>query len=281
MAVFQSAQSATSDNTGSVVITKPVSLVVGDLLVAAIWTDRDSAGSATLNTPTGWTQEANETSAADRSALAVFSKIADSGDVGATNFTFAASGSTQQLVMIGHLLRFTDAGYVIGATTGSGTSGTTVTVPSITPTAARANSTYIIAMARVRDTPPAAFSGVAIANSNPSWTSRAVSAISGASYDSRMEVFTAVRSASTATGAATLTYGTEDSTRSAGIMVGYVPRQNGTVTPVTNLNAYAISPIKASGGLDLIVENPVDKISTPAIWTSETKPSTTWINEQK
>jgi len=96
-----------------------------------------------------------------------------------------------------------------------------------------------------------------------------------------MAVFTAVRTETTATGDATLTYATTDNTRSVGIMLGYVPQANGVITPTTKLNTYAFNPINPSATLDIILEAPVNRISNPAIWVSETKTATTWTPEIK
>jgi len=279
---YQSVQSATSDNTGTITITKPVSLAVGDLLMAAVWADRDGGSSASLNTPAGWTLEREQSGGSGNAALAIYTKRAESGDVAAADFTFTAGGSTFALSMIGHLMRFTNAGYAMGSTSlNTGAATTTLTLSGFTPTPARANSTYVIAMARSFGITPGAFSSVSIATSNPTWTNRASTTVTGSTTNSRMAVFTAVRTETTATGDATLTYATTDNTRSVGIMLGYVPQANGVITPTTKLNTYAFNPINPSATLDIILEAPVNRISNPAIWVSETKTATTWTPEIK
>ena len=279
---YQSVQSAASDNTGTITITKPVSLAVGDLLMAAIWADRDGGSSASLNTPAGWTLEKGQAGTSGNAALAIYTKQAESGDVAASNFTFTAGGSTFALSMIGHLMRFTNAGYAMGSTSAtSGATTNTLTLSGFTPTPARANSTYVIAMARSFSVIPPSFTGVAIATSNPTWTERASSTSAGSVTNSRLAVFTAVRTETTATGDATLTYANTDNGRSVGIMLGYVPQANGTIEPITKLNTYAFNPINPSATLDISIETLNNRISNPAIWTPEVKTATTWTPEIK
>ena len=79
-------QNTTSDGT-ALVLTKPVGLAVGDLLVAGIFVANQANNTSSLNTPSGWTlQEAVE--ANTQFELAVYLKTATSGDVAASNFTF-------------------------------------------------------------------------------------------------------------------------------------------------------------------------------------------------
>lgn len=90
--VIQNTQTAsnTGASSGSVTITKPTGLAVGDLMVAfiAYW-----AGGATrtITTPSGWTsvQKADGTDG----GMAIFTKVANSGDVSASDFTFSISAS--------------------------------------------------------------------------------------------------------------------------------------------------------------------------------------------
>lgn len=91
--------SATSSS--SVVITKPTGLAVGDLMIAVL------AASATttvdINTPSGWTAVTDVS--LDSGRVDIFYRVADSGDVAASNFTFNTSISAA--LFGGSLMRVT------------------------------------------------------------------------------------------------------------------------------------------------------------------------------
>lgn len=96
---YQSIQSNTSTGTTNVV-TKPASLAVGDLLVAISAAQRN-AGGTTITLPTGFTQE--QTSGSATTSYATGWKIADAGDVAASNFTFSIGSAPDD--WISHLVR--------------------------------------------------------------------------------------------------------------------------------------------------------------------------------
>lgn len=72
------------------VITKPSGLAVGDLMLAIVQTNEQADSG--WNVPSGWTAELNG-NAGFGLTRAVFYKIADSGDVAASNFTFGKTTS--------------------------------------------------------------------------------------------------------------------------------------------------------------------------------------------
>jgi hypothetical protein len=282
MSTYQSVQSATVDNDNTLVITKPTSLAVGDLMVAGIWADRDAGSSASISTPSGWTLEELLDTGIGNGALAVFSKVADSADVAASNFTFTGTGSTTQMHMIGHLLRITNFGQKAGeASAASGATSTTLTITGFTPSPAITEALYIAFAGRSDVGTPGQVTSIAMATSNPTWTERAESTVNGSTTDSTFAVYTANRTATTATGDFTVTFATVDNTRTGGIVIALNPRVDGSFSaPDTKVNAYALTPIQ-SVVIDAVVDAPtITSMNMPA-WSNPTKPSTTWINTDK
>lgn len=284
MATFQSVQSNSSDNIGTVTITKPVSLAVGDLLLAGIMVDRDAGATASIATPAGWTQEALvDVEGLSRNALGVFSKLADAADVAAANFTFTGTGSTASMSMVGHLARISNWGGKAGQTTGtSSASSTTLTMTGVTPSPAIASSLYVVFATRIQTSPNVAtVSSVAIATSNPTWTQRASSIGNGNTYDTVLAMYTATRLETTATGTYTVTYNNTTNSGSAAVALILHTPINGSITPAdTAINAYVFNPLAATR-ITANVDNPTtDSMNTP-VWTSTTKSNTTWTNLDK
>ncbi len=115
---------ATSDT--SLVVTKPTGLAVGDLMVAF-----GGCGNArTISAPSGsWTVVSNDTDGSSR--VYVWTKVADSGDTAASNFTFTASGTFNNSICSVHRVSSPSAN---APTTGFGTGSNsqTQTAPTIT-----------------------------------------------------------------------------------------------------------------------------------------------------
>lgn len=263
MATYESVQSATSDS-ASIVITKPTSLAVGDLMVAGIWYDNDGTGSSVINTPSGWTLEETVSISTNSSYLAVFTKVADSSDVAASNFTFATNNVDASYHMIGHIVRVTSYGIYTDSSTGSATSSTTATVTGFTPS--RANC-LLIGFSGVSDTTLRDTSSWALATDNPTWTERADTSFSDTTRRSSLAVYTATRSQTSATGNITVTVSGNVNNRVGAAIIAISPQVNGSVTPdPIKVNAYAISPIQ-SAVVDAIVDEPTLAETNPQIWT--------------
>jgi hypothetical protein len=84
--VVESTTSASTTSSTSLVINKPNGLSEGDLMIALL-----GAYNSNYTTPSGWTDE--QTSFRVEAGVDVFSKIADTDDVSASNFTFVSGGS--------------------------------------------------------------------------------------------------------------------------------------------------------------------------------------------
>lgn len=284
MATYQSVQSATVDNSGTLVITKPASLAVGDLMLAGVWADRDGGSSASITTPSGWTvQESVNPGGTGNALLGVYTKIADSGDVAASNFTFEGTGSTGQMHLIGHILRFTDFGGIAGEASGStGSTITSYSFSGFTPNPERTNTTYVIFSAQSDAGSPATTTTYAIATSNPTWTERAEGTVNGSTRGSSLGVATATRDEVTATGNVTLTFSRElASPRTAGVILALVPIVNGSTTVVTGETFIVNHPFLRNGVTEINGEDPdVNSMSSPQ-WSNPAKPTSTWDNTPK
>lgn len=91
MATFESIATTNfpGADTTSVVITKPTGLAVGDLMIAFLGKgDAINPGTSDIQTASGWTARGNIKNGDGE--LNVQSKVADSADVAASNFTFTA-----------------------------------------------------------------------------------------------------------------------------------------------------------------------------------------------
>lgn len=88
---------------GSVTIAKPASLAVGELLLAVLTAD-DSTDS-TINTLSGWTLVQSQTYSSADNSVNVQYKVADAGDVAASDFTFTTTAGTSRIG--GAILRIT------------------------------------------------------------------------------------------------------------------------------------------------------------------------------
>lgn len=276
MSTYQSVQSATSTDT-SVVITKPTSLAVGDLMVAGIWYDNDGAGSATINTPSGWTLEETVTIGTNSSYLVLLTKVADSSDVAASNFTFQTNNTDASYHMIGHIVRVTSWGIYSDSSSGSATSSTTATVTGFTPS--RANC-LLIGFSGVSDTSQRNTTSWALTTDNPSWTERVDTERTDGTRNSALAVYTATRTQTTATGNITVTVSGNANNRVGAVIIAISAQTNGSVTPTTKVNAYALTPIQ-SVKLNAYTDAPTTRTGIDTPWTNPDKPSTTWTNPNK
>ena len=78
-----------SSNVNSIDVTKPTGLVVGELMVAHVTAADDSEPTVAL--PTGWTNISTASGSGGDVSTRTMSKIAQAGDVAASDFTFTSS----------------------------------------------------------------------------------------------------------------------------------------------------------------------------------------------
>lgn len=125
---------STSYQEGAITITKPTGLAVNDLLVVCLF----FANTNTVDTPSGWSVARNNAGDfSDDTDGAIFYKLADSGDVAASNFSFDVADGTGSIG--GTLVRFSGVNQTTqieqvdqAGDTGTGTTRSHTT--SVTPT---------------------------------------------------------------------------------------------------------------------------------------------------
>lgn len=184
---------------GNLVITKPVGLSVGDLMVA--WISYDSG---TTTSPAGWTTQLQKSSTGGNIAGRLDWVIATTTEVAATNFTW--TGSAQQG---GSILRITGNDPVTPIqTTGFDTTVIATSTPSFNSSVTPTNPNSLIlfgtgafnAVAGV-----ATSSGYAVVTDNPTWTEQQDNNLNGGGIFYQGSFASALRVQTTATGNASLT----------------------------------------------------------------------------
>lgn len=280
-------------NGGTIVVPKPSSLALTDMMVAHIAVTDEDANTASVTPPAGWTSITGAvlSDANGMAGTVVFWKIADSGDVSASNFTFT-NNSGELMGMAGAIYRISGVGSIssAGATVAGGTSPSFAN--TITPTVA---NNLLLFLYTGTDSVGSAqtVSGYAITTDNPTWTER---------YDQTADLFgdfgsgngitplmsgaTATRSAITATGNSTCTI-TTDFNYNTGVIVVLNPTVDATVTPtVMDITASIQAPLIGITILPTvmsIVSSIVSPVVTAlsSIFTNTTKNVGTWTNTSK
>lgn len=148
----------------SVTLTKPTGLAVGDLMIGCI-----AAEAQSLTTPSGWTAQENND---DYMAAAIFTKVADSSDVAASNFTFSLGATGYGA---GALLRVDGQTSTPSFDSGSGgdTDATQTPNLSFTGFTPSYNNCLLVGILVAGECDPvndAMITAYAINGTNPSWT---------------------------------------------------------------------------------------------------------------
>lgn len=190
----------TPANSTSCAPTKPTGLAVGNLMLAQISMRRER----TLSAPSGWALVGSESRVVtDLMTSAIYYKVATSGDVAASSWTWSWSDNAENICAI-TAFSGVDTTTPIGASGGSTNSSTSTTIAagSLTPTTAN-SMLAIFATAGGED----AVSGYQIATSNPgSWTEQ-YDQNTALGNDLTVSMAYAIRAATTSTGAAQATFG--------------------------------------------------------------------------
>lgn len=192
----------TPANSTSCSPTKPTGLAVGDLMLAHITMRRER----TLTAPSGWAVVGSESrTISEVMTSAIYWKIADSADVLASSWTWSwASGGNAENICAITAFTGVDTATPIGASGGSTNSSNSTTISAgagITPTTANSMLTIFGTAGG-----EGAISGYQIATSNPaSWTEQ-YDQNTPLGNDMTMAMASAIRAATTSTGAAQATF---------------------------------------------------------------------------
>jgi hypothetical protein len=271
MIQFQSYTSSGWATATSFVANKPSGLAVGDLMILHF-----TGNGSSPSFPSGFNAISTGTISQTGGALTSYSryKIADSGDVAASNFTVTA-GSAQ-----GHLVisRFTGHFSPVIKWSWAGGSADNTATPSISAsiTTNTRPQTMILLMWSAAQT-ISSLSGYAIANSNPTWT-EAYDLDDGS--DKTIAMAYAIRPEQTATGNVTATAVTSGSSNDwIVIVVGIALAENLVIADSLTLTENFIKGQEKKISDSIILTDSVTGDGNK--WKNEQKNSTTWINESK
>jgi hypothetical protein len=277
----QQTVNAGSANGADIVITKPTSLAVGDFMLACFSTGQSGSTPANMDLLSGWTLI--KQTATSKSALDVMYKIAASGDVAASNFTFhnTTNGGTFTWAMAGVIMRWTgvDTTTPVVASNNATGSGTGITVTTITP---GTEPMLVLVTGGCNGSATRTVSGQAIANNNPSWTED-YDFGPGAGALCSLGVAHAGWGFATATGSATATFNASED-GSGGILVALQPQKvYATIAASVATLIVPTTVIKIAAVIASIVSTmsvPAINI-TGAVWSTLAKHSSTWTNTTK
>lgn len=285
--VIQSSATASSNASDTLVITKPTGLASGDLMIAHIF-QYDTSVSA-INTPSGWTQATGGTNT-NNGVFVVLRKIADSGDVSASDFTFTSTGGARDS-MRGILFRIT--GHSATTPVAPSAYGDVLTSTTATPTSSPSFNPYsadpLLIMAYMStnmSSSNSTISGYTISGTNPTWTEQYEDF---ESTDHTIGVATATGNSTSLITSISATL-SSTGTRHIATLIS-IPSETAVVaTPASvaiktaqtapTVKA-AVTIVPASVPLTVETPTPVTKAGVNR-WRNENKPSTsTWINPDK
>jgi len=286
----QSTTSAPGSDAGTLTLTKPAGLIVGELL-AVVLVSWDVSGG--INTGT-WATLATWSSAVGQNynnniAQSIQYKVATSGDVAASDFTFTHSSSER---LRGTILRCS------GNNTVDGGLGVTDVASNFSANSASFNETI------TSYTPPVdgALIIMQVAgdqNSTGAFTITDYAAAGGTFTEAYNSAYSAggvvgaaygIQGTSTAITAYTATFNSS-MIRHYGQLAVFNPPVNAsgsnTLATTTSATLVQSGTCDTIGGTNVLTEGNTETfeqtgvVTSPTQWTNEAKPSTTWVNETK
>ena len=289
MAAYGSSNTATQETFSGVhtlTITKPTGLATDDFLVAFIGANgTGGSGTNQFATPSGWDE------LLDNDDVAIYSKLADSSDAAASNFSWATGDlGSNDLSSAGVLYRVTGT-FVSGTTlfvvdSDSVSSDSTPTYPGgVIPVGA---SAFLI-MGAVTFTAGVTSSAYAVTNNDPTWTERADIDLNGTSFDVTLSSATGSYSAGTTTGDYSLTLSNTVNSR------GYILAISDSVDASGTTALHSVTPtfFAPNGSADTTGTTALHSVtptfptlsgkakSPTNVWTDEEKTTGTWVDEER
>lgn len=265
MAIAHQSTNNSGWSTGtSSVVTKPTGLAVGDLMIAFYFVQ--SISSQAL--PSGFTTIDNT------GTLLLGFKVATSGDVAATDFTFT-NGSTRQFASISRITGSAGIASLIAFNEGTQNNTATPSIAAgVTPPDTRANS--LIMMFWNQDTNASVTGSYAIATSNPSW-SEGFDVVDGTTFTCAMAH--AVRPQTTATGNVSAAGG-DASTDWILQIIAIAPALEFGGADTTTLTEASIESLTQNTSETITLTETID-FDDNIMWTNQDKSTSTWINIDK
>lgn len=271
---FESIQSTAYTTSGTLTVTKPVSLAVGDLMIAYVSGQQYSGGT----TPTGFTEIKKYEAGGGGVQMRVYYKIATSDDVAASNFSWTNGGEP----IGGAIMRITGQHSTTPAAVFSFDDETSTATPSFTSTLTPTNVDSLIIFflgTFINTATTRTASGYAIATSNPSWTERLDQTLNTGSGGLQMSIATASRPESSATGNASVTM-SGSCTDLGNIMLVIRPKFSSTISETPSVTDIFVKSVNR-----IFTETPSvsDDLTTTKQkdWNNTDKNSSSWINEDK
>jgi hypothetical protein len=280
-ATIQSFNTANPGNASSITVTKPTGLAVGDLM---IFHYAYNDASDTPDTISGWTHEVNNaTFGLGHTGLQW--KIADSGDVAASNFTLTFSGTVGSPVA--GLIRI-DGYASAGLLNDSGNLQPNTSSPTYTNTVTPTTPNALILFFTANNEGKAVNDDYAIVTDNPSWSE--LYDVQGSTAAS-VALGYATRTETTATGNSSCSLaGGSGTVDSYGILVAIPSITNVTVSPSVITIVTSVQSPTITGGatvspavieMTASMQDPAITI-TPAKWLNQNKSSVpSYSNENK
>lgn len=171
MAAVASVQTNTVTNADSITITKPTSLAEGDLMVAFI-ASYDGTDPTVPADESGWTTIGTANIGNPAINMKAYYKVADSGDVSASDFTFDCDPGSETMDNIkGIIYRITSGTEGVVRDSDSNIDAASGTSPSYTIDITNVSGAVVIG-AIILDGAPGGVSGYTINGTNPTWTER-------------------------------------------------------------------------------------------------------------
>lgn len=263
---FQSSQTTTWATTTTRVVTKPTGLAVGDLMIAQYVLD-----GTVSSAPSGFTLKDSQLNVL---TSAIYYKIADSGDVAASDFTFTSTASVLQFASITRITGASTIGvaYMYGEGTANDTSTPSIAA-GVTP---KSYGDSVLLLQFWFGTPAiTSISTYAIATSNPSWT-EAYDVTNGANYTASMAYGT--RPELTATGNISCAGGDASTDWIGQLLAIPVPSTftfSETATLTESFPNTVLVNIAETASLTETISNPAKK------WTNQNKSSQGNITNQE
>jgi len=297
--VIETTSSVTSNNADNLTITKPTGVAVGDLLIV-IAAGAPSAGN--YATVTGFTASIqNQAEGLTIPSTAFLYKVADAGDVAASNYTIGLGGANS----LGAAVMLRISGWVAGNPVYSSSAGSVInqdvasevlTQTGLSLARPTAQIMFLFGCATGNEYSTFATYSATSSDANPSWTELAeidfatnTSTVLGTlfvayaqtSNTSNVTAYAITRTASTA-------FSGESSAYSLAIVCEPISK-TGTntllsVSPTTFLNTGVVVGTAGTNTLLAVSPTMLDQSGrgeTPTVWTPEVKTATTWTPEIK
>lgn len=282
MAITVPSTSSQTTGTGSVVITKPTGLTVGDQMIAAI---ASSQSSGSINTPAGWTL-ISQANAITGVAANIFFKVADSSDVAASNFTFTHTSGTA--LIRGGIIRATGLDTVNlpeAEATGSSTSNATSYNIAISESLRVPDNLVVIVASADNDTagdnafnahsttPSHTFTNFynepGVSGGNPRRADYSIISNSATITNIALSATNTINEVCVAFAVFRELYPTSGTNATFNVRPAFFSQTGQSDTNGTNATLLTEPVFPTQSG----------KGTTPTQWTNETQPTTTWTNE--